>query len=559
MAKLIFVDETEITIEEQYGVIDDVYEFITSVSDYTELSQLSNKLTDDNLKKVIIKDGFGNETEYNNLSVGMPVFYINTTNDFEINVTVRLKQKSEQDSQLDTVVDVAQSFDDETALTVKSIYPVWDTLVGKTVKINTKFTWYDVLYKTKQPDMLIQKQYQPGTIGTESLYECIDETHEGTYEDPIPYSGNMTLEKGKFYIQDGVIYACTYDSGVAVYDRLEYLSTFVTEYEYAKGTLEDPIKWYGGGLPIEKFKYYIQDDTTYIGIANSDIPVYGDLSALSTYVDKYVYAVGTLEDPIKWYGGGLPIYKYRFYTQNDEMYIGIKDSDGNIEGNLSELSDYVEKYVESEGTLEDPIHWYGGGLPIKADLYYEQDGDIYVGIINSEVPLIGNLADLESYVSKYTPEPEYNPGDTPDNPIPYQGAMYLKQGKYYIQDGVVYQCIADTEKAVSEPLNTLSDYVIKVEDDEETSTEPDEGDGTDQEPENPDSGDGEEDPWKPEVTQPTGDSSEDPIPWVVGSKLYEGKYYIDKDVVYLCIRDSGIDMAYNLADLVSGGYVQDVE
>ena len=52
---------------------------------------------------------------------------------------------------------------------------------------------------------------------------------------------------------------------------------------------------------------------------------------------------------------------------------------------------------------------------------------------------------------------------------------------------------------------------------------------------------------------------DDPIPWVHNMVLEEGKYYTDKEVLYLCIRDSGIGMAFDLENLVSGGYVQVVE
>lgn len=52
---------------------------------------------------------------------------------------------------------------------------------------------------------------------------------------------------------------------------------------------------------------------------------------------------------------------------------------------------------------------------------------------------------------------------------------------------------------------------------------------------------------------------DDPIPWVYNSILENGKYYIDKEIKYLCIRDSGIPLAYeNLSDLVSAGYVRAV-
>lgn len=53
---------------------------------------------------------------------------------------------------------------------------------------------------------------------------------------------------------------------------------------------------------------------------------------------------------------------------------------------------------------------------------------------------------------------------------------------------------------------------------------------------------------------------DDPIVWKYNMELFEGKYYIDKEILYLCIRDSGIGMAYeNIAELVSGGYVEVVE
>lgn len=65
-------------------------------------------------------------------------------------------------------------------------------------------------------------QYPPGE-GTESLYEKIDEVHTGTAEDPIPYSGNMALENGKYYTQDGQTYKCTRDTGTAVYNALSEL------------------------------------------------------------------------------------------------------------------------------------------------------------------------------------------------------------------------------------------------------------------------------------------------------------------------------------------------
>ena len=116
----------------------------------------------------------------------------------------------------------AQTFDDEQAQAVKILYPQWQDVIGQTVKKGYKFVHGDVLYKTIQDSLLIQEQYVPGE-GTESLYAVIDETHAGTQENPIPYDGNMALEKGKYYSQDGVIYLCNRDTENPVYHNLSDL------------------------------------------------------------------------------------------------------------------------------------------------------------------------------------------------------------------------------------------------------------------------------------------------------------------------------------------------
>lgn len=116
----------------------------------------------------------------------------------------------------------AQTFDDEQAQAVKILYPQWQDVIGQTVEKGYKFVHGDVLYKTIQDSLLIQEQYVPGE-GTESLYAVIDETHAGTQENPIPYDGNMALEKGKYYSQDGVIYLCNRDTENPVYHNLSDL------------------------------------------------------------------------------------------------------------------------------------------------------------------------------------------------------------------------------------------------------------------------------------------------------------------------------------------------
>lgn len=53
-------------------------------------------------------------------------------------------------------------------------------------------------------------------------------------------------------------------------------------------------------------------------------------------------------------------------------------------------------------------------------------------------------------------------------------------------------------------------------------------------------------------------TKEDPIPWAQNMVLYKDKYYTQNNVLYLCIRDSGNSLAYELNALI-GLYVQVVE
>ena len=116
----------------------------------------------------------------------------------------------------------AQALDDAQALTVKAIYPQWADVIGQTVPLGYKFLYNGVLFKTIQDNLQIQEQWIPGE-GKESLYAVINETNAGTKDDPIPYNGNMALENGKYYSQDGVVYLCNRNTEIPVYQALKDL------------------------------------------------------------------------------------------------------------------------------------------------------------------------------------------------------------------------------------------------------------------------------------------------------------------------------------------------
>ena len=109
--------------------------------------------------------------------------------------------------------------DDNTAVRMMAFYPAFDSIIGQTVSKGYKFTHNGKLWRVIQPSLTIQAHYPPG-VGTESLYEQVNETHAGTMDDPIPYSGNLALENGKYYYQAREIYRCFRDSGNPVYQPL---------------------------------------------------------------------------------------------------------------------------------------------------------------------------------------------------------------------------------------------------------------------------------------------------------------------------------------------------
>lgn len=109
--------------------------------------------------------------------------------------------------------------DDNTAVRMMAFYPAFDSIIGQTVSKGYKFAHNGKLWRVIQPSLTIQAHYPPG-VGTESLYEQVNETHDGTMDDPIPYSGNLALENGKHYYQGGDIYRCFRDSGNPVYHPL---------------------------------------------------------------------------------------------------------------------------------------------------------------------------------------------------------------------------------------------------------------------------------------------------------------------------------------------------
>lgn len=102
---------------------------------------------------------------------------------------------------------------DEKAATIPLCYDAWTT--DKAYQVGDRVEWEGKLWKCRQAHTS-QENWKP-SIDTASLWEVIDVEHAGTLEDPIPYDQTMTVNNGKYYLEDGIIYKCIRDSGQPLY------------------------------------------------------------------------------------------------------------------------------------------------------------------------------------------------------------------------------------------------------------------------------------------------------------------------------------------------------
>ena len=111
-----------------------------------------------------------------------------------------------------------QSLSDGEALESVTLHPAWaigrDYPAGHKVRCNGRL-WRCIQAHTSQTG------WEPENAA--SLWEGINETHDGTLYDPVPYNGNMALVSGLYYIQDRVTYLCSMDTVNPVYNPLREL------------------------------------------------------------------------------------------------------------------------------------------------------------------------------------------------------------------------------------------------------------------------------------------------------------------------------------------------
>ena len=116
---------------------------------------------------------------------------------------------------------------DNEALSVKDFYPMWDSKIGDNVEQGYKMLYDGNLWRVRQNHMVME--HYPPSLATAALYEVIEEQHEGTIEDPIPYIPPMGIFNGKYYTQYDVMYLCSRDSQMALNNDLKALVDIYVE------------------------------------------------------------------------------------------------------------------------------------------------------------------------------------------------------------------------------------------------------------------------------------------------------------------------------------------
>ena len=112
----------------------------------------------------------------------------------------------------------ALEVDDNTALRMTEFYPKWTE--GIAYAVGFKVRHCGRLWKCRQAHTA-QVGWDPEAVG--SLWEQVCERHDGSLDDPIPYSGGMALEEGKYYHQEYEVYRCVRSTGSPVYHALAEL------------------------------------------------------------------------------------------------------------------------------------------------------------------------------------------------------------------------------------------------------------------------------------------------------------------------------------------------
>lgn len=111
------------------------------------------------------------------------------------------------------------SLSDSDALDAVELFPMWAVDTEYTAGIRVRDG--GELFKCKQPHTS-QSDWRPSI--TPALWQKVEKPGQGdTPDDPIPWSWGLEIVTGKYYSQDGVTYVGIRDSGVGIFADLSAL------------------------------------------------------------------------------------------------------------------------------------------------------------------------------------------------------------------------------------------------------------------------------------------------------------------------------------------------
>lgn len=125
------------------------------------------------------------------------------------------------------------------------------------------------------------------------------------------------------------------------------------------------------------------------------------------------------------------------------------------------------KTLPDEKALKVPFLY----LPWQVPHHYEKDERFTYGTHEDGTLILWKAKSEHDSQDDWTPDVavslyekvgEEGQGDTPDNPIPYDGNMELFKDKYYSQDNVTYICTRDSGQPLYHPLAQLVGLYVEV-------------------------------------------------------------------------------------------------
>lgn len=179
----------KITATENKKYTDKAYSFFTDIIYAPDSAVTDEYFEIDENEAEIIQDSKAN-------------IELNSIEDLE-EITSNIEQINEAKEAIKYSINALDLSNNDT-IKYKDYLPDWNDYINKSMPKDFKFQYNNQPYKTLQYINIVLSNQTPDIVY--ALYAIINEEHEGTLEDPIPYTQQMAIEKGKYYIQYDVVY-----------------------------------------------------------------------------------------------------------------------------------------------------------------------------------------------------------------------------------------------------------------------------------------------------------------------------------------------------------------